>query len=251
MSTINSHMFKALKTALKSRGLTYKDVAHKVGVSEKTIKRLFKNQDCSVSRLNLICDSINLSLYDLIDFSQQYQEPLSVLTKRQETFLVKNRAYFYFLFLLTTGYTAKQIQKKYHLSEKSLSEYLLNLDQNGFIELGADNQYRLMVKGKLLLTLHGPLHAIIRDLNIKFIKYVIDHEKRPDVFFNGFYRYMSMDTFKDFCQDIRQISEQYLKKSDRDEAILSKKNLIGVKWAAALGGFEIFGIWPIEEMSNL
>ena len=53
VQTANSEITSALKIALKSRGISYRSLSDKLAVSEKTIKRIFSEQDCSLARLNL------------------------------------------------------------------------------------------------------------------------------------------------------------------------------------------------------
>ena len=90
----NIEICNALKLALKARKMSYRELAEKIEVSEKTIKRLFKDYDCSLSRLSLICDVIGLSVYELLDFSKNYSEPLTQLSQEQEIYLQHNPSTF-------------------------------------------------------------------------------------------------------------------------------------------------------------
>ena len=45
-----TYIFQALKAHLKARGMTYKDLAQSLGLSEPTIKRMFTACDCSLER---------------------------------------------------------------------------------------------------------------------------------------------------------------------------------------------------------
>lgn len=240
----------ALKVALRSRGLTYKDLAEKLNLSEKTIKRLFSEQDCSLSRLDNICSAINLSVFDLMDFARQYKEPHAKLSPAQEQFLAENRAHFNFMFMLTIGYSAEQIQERYKLSELGLFRYLRDLDAQDLIALGANNQFRLLIKGKLLLKLHGPLHNILRDANTLFLEHVVDNEAEPGVSFRSAYRFISKETLVELGNDFEELNNKYQKLAQRDEAVLPRDKLIGVKWVTLASPFEIFGKWSIPELKE-
>jgi len=73
-SEISFEVTRALKNALKAKGKTYREVAEHIGVSEQTIKRLFREKDCSISRIHEICLAIGISIYDLFSFAQYQTE---------------------------------------------------------------------------------------------------------------------------------------------------------------------------------
>ena len=54
-----------LKRCLKARGLTYKDVARKLKLSEASIKRLFSERSFTLQRLEQICLMMYMSFSDL------------------------------------------------------------------------------------------------------------------------------------------------------------------------------------------
>ena len=248
MSATNLEITSALKTALKSRGMTYRKVADEIGVSEKTIKRIFIDKNCSLNRLTQICEVINLSLYDLLDFAQHYSKPPIRLNETQEQFLGENPQHFSFLFFLTVGYSATQIQTQYQLSELSVFRYLRDLDKYHFLELAEHNRYRLLVDGKLLVPLHGPLHDFVRTSNQHFIEYVINNDGHKNVDFRGSFQHMSQETLTDLNKELTALSDKYQKLAQRDEAILPRKKLLPVKWCFSTGPFDVFGKWEINEL---
>mgnify|MGYP000612984742 CR=1 FL=1 len=244
----NLEITTALKSALKSRGVTYKQVADKLKVSEKTIKRLFKDKDCSLSRLNEICAAINLSIYDLLEFARHYHEPLTELTREQELFLQRHPYHFSFLFFLTMGQKVDDIQDSYALTEVSIFRYLRDLDRQGFLELGANNQFRLLVEGKLLMRLHGPLHDLVKQRNQEFLEYVVDHDGEEFTHFSSSFRYMSPQTFHELTEDLTVIAKKYRKLAYQNEMILPRDKLIPVKWSTLISEYSICGKWPLVEL---
>jgi len=246
----NLEITAVLKSTLKTRGITYKQVAKKLGVSEKTIKRLFRDKDCSLSRLSAICDAIDISLYDLLDFARDFHEPLVELNEIQQTFLAKHPNHFAFLFFLSLGHSTQEIQEKYTLSDISIFRYLHNLDREGFIELGANNRFRLLVHGKLLMRPHGPLHELVKKRNTEFLAKVLDKDGQKRHHFNSSFRYMTSQTFYDLQEELDTISTKYRKIAYQNEMVFSKDKLIPVKWTTILAEYEIFGKWPISEFSS-
>ena len=247
MDASSAEVINALKIALKSRGITYAEVAVKIGVSEKTIKRLFRDKDCSLSRLSEICDAINLSLYDLLDFAKRHTEPQVLLSERQQHFMQENKHHFFFLFFLIVGYTPEQIREHYNLSELSIFKYLRDLDRMGFIELGDNNRFRLLIEGKPLIQIHGPMKEILKELNTLFLGIVMDESTRATTNFDSTFRYMKEESLRELIQELIGVSEKYRKISHQDEAVLPREKLLPVKWVTMVSEYDICGRWPLEE----
>ncbi len=237
----------ALKQAFKARGVTYKDVAERIGVSEQTIKRLFREKDCSLSRLNELCDAINISVYDLLDISRQHSESATKLTDQQEEFLRDNPSHFSFLFFLTAQYSLETIKSRYELSEVTTFRYLRDLDKQGFIELSANNQFRLLIEGRILMQLDGPLGEVVRQRNHFFLEYVCDHDGETGSTFSSSFRLMSTDTLNALHTDFAKLDKKYRKASYQDASLLPKEKLHPVKWVSMVAPFEICGLWPLDK----
>jgi len=239
-----------LKLALKARGVTYQIVANHIGVSEQTIKRLFKEKDCSLSRLNDVCEAIDISLYDLLDVAREFSESMTSLNDDQQIWLAMNPSHFHFLFFLTSGYALPDIQEKYQLSEATLFRYLRDLDRQNFIELSAQNQFRLKVEGKLLMTLNGKLSKLVRFRNHDFLDYVFDYHDDVNTWFSSSFRFMSADTLKALHSDMEDIMKRYRKAAYQDESILPRERLLPIKWSTVAASFDICGEWPLETYIN-
>ncbi len=237
----------ALRAALKNRGLTYKDIAERIEVSEQTIKRLFKDKDCSLSRLNQVCNAIDVSVYDLLEVARAFSEPSTRLTEHQEAYLKDHPSHFSFLFFLTAGYTLDDIQQRYSLSDTIVFRYLRDLDRQAFIELSANNHYKLNIEGKLLMKLDGPLAQLVRDRNHLFLDYVLDRDGEPNTFFTSSFRLMSKDTLNAFHSEQEELALKYRKAAYQDAAILPRERLIPVKWSVTASEFDICGHWPLDQ----
>lgn len=237
---------RALKLALKANGVTYQVVAERIGVSEQTIKRLFKDKDCSLSRLSEVCEAIDISLYDLLDVAREFSEPMTSLSEEQQTWLAMNPSHFHFLFFLTSGYALTDIQEKYQLDEVTVFRYLRDFDRKGLIELSAENKFRLKVEGKLLMTLSGKLSKLVRARNHDFLNHVFDHNDDIHTWFSSSFRFMSPDTLSALHSDLKEIMKRYRKAAYQDENILPREKLLPIKWSTMAASFDICGKWPLE-----
>jgi len=246
----NVEIISALKLALKSRGITYRQLSVTLGVSEKTIKRLFKDKNCSLSRLNEICKTINLPIYDLINFAHHYTEPSIKLTSNQELYLKEHAHHFAFLFFLITGHSLAKIQQTYQLSDLSIFRYLRDLDKQGLIELREENKYRLLIEGKLLVQLHSPLHELVRNASQQFLNYVIDHDGEKNTRFNTSFCYMAPEILARLNEELLALSQKYRKLSYQNEMVLPREQLIPVAWATLVAPYQRCGAWPLAELEQ-
>jgi DNA-binding Xre family transcriptional regulator len=69
-----------IKAALRTRKLTYRELAMRIGISEATIKRDMSRGHFSLRRLDQICSAMELTLADLI----QPPEDLALVTQLSE-----------------------------------------------------------------------------------------------------------------------------------------------------------------------
>ena len=61
----STRVFEALKMHLRARGLTYADVARTLRISEATVKRIFSEKNCTLARLEQICDVVEIDIGEL------------------------------------------------------------------------------------------------------------------------------------------------------------------------------------------
>ena len=76
-----------LKAALKSRGVTYRELAGRLKVSEPTVKRDLSRGMFSLQRLDQICDAVGINLEELIH-PPAPGAPLTQLSDEQERAIV-------------------------------------------------------------------------------------------------------------------------------------------------------------------
>jgi len=135
----------ALKQALKGRGMTYRDVARGLGLSEASVKRLFSRKDFTLERLERVCALLELSLNDLLRLAEAGQATISELTDAQERELMADRKLLLMSILVVNGWTYEQILGHYTLSEQEVIGYLVRLDRLKLIDLLPRNRIRLRI----------------------------------------------------------------------------------------------------------
>ena len=81
-----------LKRCLKARGITYREVAAALDLSEASIKRLFSERSFSMQRLEQVCRLMDMSFSDLARLNDlKYSDRLTNLSDSQEAALADDK----------------------------------------------------------------------------------------------------------------------------------------------------------------
>jgi len=82
--SVSVDLINALKRGLRARGLTYRELAQRIGLSEAAVKRMFSRRAMSLLRLEQICEVLGVGLAELGAEAGRGAEPMARLTRAQE-----------------------------------------------------------------------------------------------------------------------------------------------------------------------
>ena len=228
----------ALKLTMKKQGITYAELGRRISVSEQTIKRMFREKECSLSRLIKICDAIDISLTQVVAFCDENLDEFYEFTDEQSLFLSEHPNHYRFMMLLYFGESVRDIQKTYHLDDRDVFYYLRDLDAHNFLELGANNQIRLLFRWPFRMRSHSPFHQEVKRYNTEFIHYVTDNDGKNNAHVESLFRFMSEDTLKDMQNEMRELNKKYRKIAQRENLVLGKEKLLPITWAVASAPYQ-------------
>ena len=142
----------ALRQELRTKGLHYRDVAARLGVSEGTVKRYFSGKGLSLPVLEKLVDVFDLDLLSLMVVAQQLNKTEPGLSRGQRAALSKSRVAFRVFHFLSIGLTPAQIAREFGLHEQ-MNSILTQLEDFGLIRRlangGAKTLARLVLDEKL------------------------------------------------------------------------------------------------------
>ncbi|MFN9806348.1 MAG: helix-turn-helix domain-containing protein [Betaproteobacteria bacterium] len=151
-----------LRARLRAARVTYADLAQRIGMSESSIKRMFGQQDMSLSRLAHICKAAGLSMEDVLrDAADQTPHP-DVLPLELESLLVAEPRLLLVAICCLGQWSLAQIVETYALTEAECVGCLAQLDRLGVIVLRPDNSYRLQVSLAFHWQPDGPAQRYLR-----------------------------------------------------------------------------------------
>jgi transcriptional regulator with XRE-family HTH domain len=153
-----SQLVSALKKLLRAKGLTYRDIARALQLSEASVKRIFANESFSLRRLEEICQFLDLSLYELARLAaHEDRRPTSTLTVEQETALAEDPQLFSYFYLLVNGWIPSRIKRRLRMEELQSNMALLKLNRLKLIELFSRNRVRLLTARTIAWRKNGPV----------------------------------------------------------------------------------------------
>jgi AcrR family transcriptional regulator len=169
-----------LKRELRTRGITYAQVARKLDLSEASVKRMFSRKDFSLKRLDQVCQLAGSEFSDLARALYQEESQISQLTLEQEKEIVANRKLFLVAVCVLNQVGFEQITSIYDVSKAECIQLLARLDRLGFIQLQPNNRIKLLVSRNFAWLPDGPIQRFFNQQ--AHTEYFRSRFDRPDEF---------------------------------------------------------------------
>lgn len=162
MSTTHE-LINVLKQELKNAQMTYAQLAQALGMAESSVKRMFSKADMPLSRIDEICQALQLDFADLARQIADAQPELTQLTMEQEKAVVADKKLIVTAICVLSQWSLEQITRHYRISETECIKYFVQLDHLGLIELRPQNRYRLKLGKAFRWQPNGPVMNFFRD----------------------------------------------------------------------------------------
>jgi len=146
-----------LKQELRKQGITYKQVAKTLKLSEASVKRLFSERSFTLTRLGQVCAVLNLEIADLVHQMEKNIDLTAQLSIEQEKELVADIKLLLMAHFLMSKFTFQDIIRIYDISETEGIKLLAKLDRMKIIELQPGNRVKLMIAKNFELIPNGPI----------------------------------------------------------------------------------------------
>lgn len=156
------YVFEALKAHYRASGLTYSDVAKALKLSEATIKRIFSERDCTLTRLEALCSVAQIDLPQIARGAPRETRLITKLTQQQEQEIIDDMELFIVAVCTMTNMRFESMITSYRMSEARCVSLLVKLDHIGFLELLPNNRYRLLVARTFQWIPDGPIMRWIK-----------------------------------------------------------------------------------------
>lgn len=167
-------LFDALKSHLKSRGLTYADVARALAISEATVKRVFSTRDCTLERFAVLCDLAEVDISELARAAPRPKRLLSALTRAQEQELIADERLFLVAVCALNQMSFADIIESYAISAADCLGLLLRAERLGILTMHANNRIKLNVSRHFAWIPNGPIMRYVAAQAVDYFDYPFD-----------------------------------------------------------------------------
>ena len=140
-----SALLGVLKQLFRARGLHYRDVAERLGVTERTVKRWFADEGLTMDVVEDLCGVIGMTFIELVEMAKNELDVRpQQLSREQEQLLFSDLQQALVFMLLTRGWSSHEVQRDCGLPEALLVSHLVRLEKIGLVELLPGNKVRLL-----------------------------------------------------------------------------------------------------------
>ena len=201
---------ETLKRELRRQGITYRQVAQKLDLSEASVKRLFADCSFTLDRVSQVCELLNFEISDLIHQMEKNVELTQQLTMEVETELVSDIKLLLMAYFLMNKLTFEEIIDIYDISETEGVQLLAKLDRMKVIELLPGNRVRLKFAKDFRLIPGGPIERFYeKTVQQEFLDSSFDAEGEFRVYVSGFFSHAAnaeiIRKFKHLKRDANQL----------------------------------------------
>jgi transcriptional regulator with XRE-family HTH domain len=160
--SVSIDLVNALKRSLRAQGLTYRELALRIGLSEAAVKRMFSRRAMSLLRLEQICQVLDIGLAELGAEAGRGVEPMARLSQAQEQALVDDPALMLAMFLSINRWRQDDVMAHFAFSLPQWTGLLARLDRLGIIELMPGNRARALTARNFRWLTDGPMERHFR-----------------------------------------------------------------------------------------
>lgn len=161
--SVSIDLINALKRGLRAQGMTYRELAERLKLSEAAVKRMFSRRAMSLLRLEQICDVLGVGLAELGADAERGQAPMAQLEQRQEQALVDDPALMLAMFLSINRWRQDDVMRHFAFTLPQWTGLLVKLDRLGIIELMPGNRARPLTARNFRWLVNGPMERHFRD----------------------------------------------------------------------------------------
>lgn len=210
-------LLHALRTKFRQKGITYRDAAEVLKLSEVSIKRLFSDQNCSLKRFEQLCEFAGTDLGELMAIVESQQQQLSELTLEQEKNLVSNTSLLLVAVCIINHWSFDEILAKYRFTTPELTGMFTQLDKLGIIELLPGNRYRLKISRSFKWQPRGPIQTFfVQSIQQAYLQENVDNASNH---FRLVWGMLAKESVDELNRKIARLIDEYLKIVEQDVRI--------------------------------
>jgi DNA-binding Xre family transcriptional regulator len=224
----DSHrIIDTLKKVVRMRGLTYAELAKRVGLSEASVKRLFSQKSFTLARLLQFCAALELEFAELARMARGREGETAEMSIAQETALAGDTRLLAVFYLVLNGWTFDEIVARYKISATQCVGALAKLDRLQLVDLMPGNRVRLKVPRDLQLRPDGPIRR--RHGKRAVEDFLAPQFDRAGGYFTFEFRELSRASFEILRRKLERLAAEFQELGELDSRVApSRRETIGM-----------------------
>ncbi len=211
------NLLDALRSVFRSKGITYKDAANALELSEVSIKRIFSDKNCSLIRLEKLCELADTDFAELITIAESKQQRLTELSVQQEKMLVNDTRLLLVAVCIINHWTFEEIMSKYQFTVAQLTGLFTKLDKLKIIELLPGNRYHLKISRGFRWQACGPIQNFFVQSILQ--SYLQDGMADTENHFRFVWGMLAKESVNELNRKIHRLIDEYMKIAEQDVRI--------------------------------
>lgn len=231
----------AIKKALKSRGLTYEELARALKMTESGVKKMLNAKDISFQRIIQICKILDVLPGQIFSISEKSAVPVFNLSDKQQDALINDRKLLATYWLLTIERkTAEQIATAFKTTGTEIKHRLQKLVT---LELVSQkrNQFFPKQQGKFRWPDDSKLaRALNQEWSQQTLKKALNLKPEEQ----GYHRFaalkLSSESYQKYLHKFYELFNEMAQISEREELTSSQKKLSDFTFVIASSSGGVF-----------
>jgi DNA-binding Xre family transcriptional regulator len=154
----SARVVSSLKRIMKSRAMTYAQLAREIRLSEPSIKRILSRGTLSLHRLEQICRALDVSIHEVTRLAAELSDDaMDLLTVEQESALAADLNLLACFYLIANGRTGREVSAELRADEKQVRRWLVRLHSLRLVELRSGLRARARTSSAIAWRKDGPV----------------------------------------------------------------------------------------------
>ncbi|MBX2988372.1 MAG: helix-turn-helix transcriptional regulator [Bdellovibrionaceae bacterium] len=217
---MSAALLTALKRALKSKGVTYKELAEELGLSESGVKKMLTAKDLSLSRLMEICDWLGVPASDLVRLAEKEDIREVELSDEQSRALAADPLLFRLFWRLLEQEGLLAVARAEGLTAAQMKKHLLKLESLELLRVNADGRVRLRHRG---LYRWKPGNPLVDRLNREWSRLTLDRVLKAPPTALSVHRLSALKltegSIRELIQGMNELADEFARRARREELI--------------------------------
>lgn len=206
-------LLATLKQQLRQQGLTYRDVAAHLDLSEASVKRLFSDGSFSLSRLESTCELAGLDITTLVEICRDSRGRIEALSREKEQEIADDIVLLLIAISVINGFSYRDLIATYDIDEYTCVRKLARLDQLKLLDLLPGNRIRLRVSPNFQWLRNGPIQRYFQSrVQQEFFNSQFHKDTEKLLVFNGLLSTTSnaklQDLMERMCEEFNHLMKE-------------------------------------------